>query len=175
MNGRSADRKTGRVIPGQPESERHPGLRPIAVAAARLAASIMAHRGGAGVLARLKVEWSAVAGAELAARTWPERLGRDGALKLRVSPEFALDLQHRAPIVVDRINLFFGRAVVGRLVLLQGPLPLRGPASGMPAPALTGEETRALDSRLAGVADPELRAALAGLGRLVLSAARQTG
>jgi len=32
-----------------------------------------------------------------------------------------------------------------------------------------------LDSRLAGVDDPELRAALAGLGELVLRASRQTG
>jgi len=132
-------------------------------------------RHGGGVLARLKAEWSAVAGAELAMLTWPERLGRDGALKLRVVPGFALELQHRAPLVVDRINGFFGRAAVARLVLVQGPLPLAGPALRAVPPPLTGDEERDLDSRLAGVADPELRAALAGLGRLVSRGSRQAG
>ena len=125
------------------------------------------------MLARLKVEWSAIAGAELAALTWPEGLGRDGALRLRVVPGFALELQHRTPLVIDRINGFFGREAVARLVLVQGPLPLPGPAARMSEPTLTGDAARELDSRLAGVADPELRGALAGLGRLVLSGSQQ--
>lgn len=132
------------------------------------------------MLARLKAEWSAVVGAELAARTWPEKLGRDGALKLLVVPGFALDLQHRAPLVIDRINLYFGRAAVARLVLIQGPLPLTGLASagsGSRAPAAppTEDDQGMLDSRLLGVDDPELRAALAGLGDLVLRARRRAG
>ena len=81
---------------------------------------------------RLKAEWSAVAGAELAAQTWPEKLGRDGALKIRVAPGFALDLQHRASLVIDRINFFFGRAAVTRLVLVQGTLPLAEFGTGVP-------------------------------------------
>jgi len=154
-------------------------LRPIGDAASRIAAPIVA-RGGGGVLARLKAEWSAVAGAELAAQTWPEKLGRDGALKLLVAPGFALDLQHRASLVIDRINVFFGRAAVTRLVLVQGTLPLAGPiaaGAGSRAPAAppNGDDVSVLDSRLAGVDDPELRAALAGLGDLVLRASRQTG
>ena len=154
-------------------------MRPIGDAASRIAAPIVA-RGGGGVLARLKAEWSAVAGAELAAQTWPEKLGRDGALKLLVAPGFALDLQHRASLVVDRINIFFGRAAVTRLVLVQGSLPLASPGAagaGSRAPAAppTGDDASMLDSRLAGVDDPELRAALAGLGSLVLRASRQTG
>ncbi len=131
-------------------------------------------------MARLKAEWGAIAGAELAARTWPVKLGRDGALKLLVVPGFALDLQHRAPLVIDRINLFFGRAAVARLVLVQGTLPLAGSAtadtgSRVPAVPPTGDDRSMLNSRLAGVDDPELRAALAGLGELVRRVSRQAG
>jgi hypothetical protein len=147
-------------------------MRAVGTTAARLAAPIVARRGG-GVLLRLKAEWTAVVGAELAAVAWPEALGRDGALKLRVASSVALDLQHRAPLVIERINLFFGHAAVARLVLVQGPLPLPAPPSPPPPVPLTAEEAAALDARLAEIADPELRAALAALGRLVLTGARR--
>jgi hypothetical protein len=177
MNDRDRDRGTGRV--GAGEGERRSGLRPIGEAASRIAAPIVV-RGGGGVLARLKAAWSAVAGSDLAAQTWPQKLGRDGALRLLVVPGFALDLQHRAPLVIDRINIFFGRAAVTRLVLVQSPMPLAGPGlsgpeSRAPAADRAGDDASALDSRLAGVDDPELRAALAGLGDLVLRVPRQGG
>jgi hypothetical protein len=143
-------------------------LRAAGIAGSRVAAPIVARHGG-GVLGRLKAEWATVLGAELAATTWPEALGRDGALKIRVVSSFALDLQHRAPLVIERINLFFGRAAVARLVLVQGPLPLATRPRPTPPAPLAAKEAKALDARLAQVADPELRAALAGLGQLVLA------
>jgi hypothetical protein len=147
-------------------------MRAAGIAASGVAAPIVARHGG-GVLGRMKAEWAAVVGAELAALTWPEALGRDGALKLRVASNLAVELQHRAPLLIERINLFFGRAAVIRLVLVQGPLPLPAPPpTAMPAP-LAAEAAKALDLRLGDIADPGLRAALAGLGRLVLSGARR--
>jgi len=172
MGRERKDHETRRVAGAPAESERRPGMRAAGIAVARVAAPIVARRGG-GVLGRLKAEWAAVVGAELAALTWPESLGRDGALKLRVASHLAVELQHRAPLVIERINLFFGRAVVARLVLVQGPLPLAAPpATAMPT-LLSAEEAAALDIRLNDVADPELRAALAGLGRLVLAGERR--
>src|SRR5260370_8956120 len=100
-----------------------PGTSAAVVAASEVPSTIVARRGG-GALFRLKAEWAAVVGAELAALTWPEALGRDGALKLHVASHLALDLQHCAPLVIQRINLFFGLAAVTRLVLLQWPPPL---------------------------------------------------
>jgi hypothetical protein len=164
------DNQAGSLPGAAPQGERRPGLRAIGATASRIAAPIVRRQGG-GVLARLKAEWSAIVGAELAAVTWPDRLGRDGVLKLRVVPGLALELQHRAPMVIERINLYFGRDAVVRLVLVQAPLPLAA-ASPKPPPAeLAAGEAQALDKRLADVADPELREALAGLGRLVLGTA----
>jgi hypothetical protein len=172
MGRERKDHETPRIAGAPHEGERRPGMRAAGIAASRVAAPIVARRGG-GVLGRLKAEWAAVVGAELAALTWPESLGRDGALKLRVASNHALDLQHRAPLVIERINLFFGRGVVARLVLVQGPLPLAAPPATTLPPPLSAEEANALDTRLGDIADPELRAALAGLGRLVLVGARR--
>jgi hypothetical protein len=152
----------------RPEGLRQGGLRAAGIAAARLAGPIVARHGG-GVIGRLKTKWAAVVGAELGPTTWPLALGRDGALKLRVASSVALDLQHRAPLVIERINLFFGRTLVARLVLVQGPLPLTTRPLPAPPVPLAAEEAKALDARLGQIADPELRAALAGLGNLVLA------
>jgi hypothetical protein len=156
---------TGRSAAG----ERPQGMRAIGVAVSKLAAPIVARRGG-GILVRVKAEWQAIVGNDWGEVTWPTALGRDGVLKLRTACGAALELQHRAPLIVERINLFFGRQVVTRLALVQGPLPLAPAPGGPTIRPLSSGEAAALDSRLCGVVDPELRAALARLGRAVAGA-----
>jgi hypothetical protein len=151
------------------ESEHNQGFRAVGVAASKLAAPIVTRRGG-GVLVRLKSEWPAIIGTDYAAVTWPSALGRDGVLKLRAASTAALDLQHRAPLLIERINLFFGRAVVTRLVLVQGPLPLDSPPSGAGLRPLAAGGIDFVDERLSEIADPQLRDALARLGRAVAGA-----
>ncbi|MGB9644692.1 MAG: DciA family protein [Stellaceae bacterium] len=148
-----------------PAAEReYRGFRAVGVAVSKLTLPIVARRGG-GILVRLKAEWAAIVGADWAEVSWPTTLGRDGVLKLRAAPGAALELQHRAPLIIERINLFFGRAVVTRLALVQGPLPLASRLRRPVIPALTEGEAMALDQRLSNIADPDLRAALAQLGR----------
>jgi hypothetical protein len=146
------------------EHERRPGFRAVGVAASRLAVPIIGKRGG-GILVRLKSEWAAIVGRDWANVTWPSALGRDGVLKLRTTSAAALEAQHRAPLLIERINGFFGRPVVSRLALVQGPLPPNAPLLRSLAPG----ESKALDDRLAEITDPELRRALAGLGRAVIA------
>jgi hypothetical protein len=144
------------------------GFCAVGVAAAKLAAPILGKRGGQ--LARIKGAWPAICGNEWARFTWPARLGRDGALKLHVVPAAALELQHRAPHLVERVNLFLGSPVVSRLVLVQA-LPSPGSRVGHAPPRpLNAEESAALELRLRVIADPELRAALAALGRAIYAA-----
>ena len=83
-------------------------------------------------------------------------------------PAAALELQHRGPLLIERINLFLGGAVVTRLVLVQALLPQAAVAASAPPRPLTADEEAALEQTLCGIADPELRSALAGLGRAVL-------
>jgi hypothetical protein len=156
------------VDPAGERGERRPGWRAAGLAAARVAAPIVARQGG-GVVARLKADWAAIIGPELADSTWPAALARGGALKLIVMPAKALEVQHRAPFVIDRINLFLGRCAVTRLALVQGVLPLRALERRAPVRPVPAGAAAALDRQLAGIADPELRAALVRLGHAVIA------
>lgn len=161
-------RKLTETAPGREPAGGH-GPRALGLAVSKIAEPILARRGG-GTLARLKSEWTAIVGAPWAQTSWPIALGRDGALRLRVaSAAAALDLQHRAPLFIDRINLYFGHVAVSRLKLVQGPLPLPPPVPASVPRRLGPAAADALDRRLAEVAAPELRAALARLGRAVLA------
>jgi len=120
------------------------------------------------------LRWPAIVGRHLAGRTAPERLafprGRasEGVLHLRVEAAVAPEVQHLAPLIVEKVNMFFGYAAVVRLALHQGPLP-RAATAAAPAPAAT-PAVRAEAARLAGAAaDAGLREALARLGEAVLS------
>src|SRR5690242_19000295 len=90
--------------------ERRGGFRAAGVAASRLAIPIIIKRGG-GILVRLKSEWPVIVGHDWAHATWPCALGRDGVLKLRAGLAAAVEVQYRAPMLIHRINSFFGRDV----------------------------------------------------------------
>jgi hypothetical protein len=157
------------LTPSTLASEPHGnGFRAVGVAVGKLAAPLVAKRGGRH-LGRLKVTWPEVAGPDWALSAWPAGLARDGALKLRVLPSAALELQHCAPLFIERVNLFLGASIVTRLVLKQA-IPAAPVAAAQPQRPLTDDETAALDRILAQVADSQLRAALAGLGRAMFAA-----
>jgi hypothetical protein len=152
-------------------SEMRGGFRAVGVAASKLAAPIIAKRGG-GILTRLKAQWAAIVGPELTATTWPTALSRDGVLKLHAASGIALELQHRAPLLIERINLFFGRPAITRLTLVQGPLPLVSVPAGPRLRPLTPDETKGLDEQLFDITEPKLRYALSRLGQAVIGGER---
>lgn len=123
------------------------------------------------VEAAILTEWHTVVGETLAARSCPERLGRDGTLRIRVASGAALELQHLAPQIMERIATFFGYRAVARLALIQGPVrsPRRPVRLNIPAPSPESEARIAMAT--AEIADPTLREALRGLGRSVLGSA----
>ena len=89
--------------------------------------------------ARLLTDWPLVIGPQLGARCQPVRLtgGRDGTggvLTIHVGGASALELQHSAPQVLERINGFFGYPAVARLRLNSGTAGAPGQAA-RPAPA----------------------------------------
>lgn len=150
---------------------RRGSLRAIAAEVPRIAGTALGKRGFGE--AQLVTQWEAVMGPELAGKLSPERLSfargerRAGTLRLRVGSAFALEAQHLEPIIIERINGFFGYGAVARIVLIQGPPPQSAQAVPQPR-ALNAAEQRALDERLQGVADPDLRQALGRLGAAVI-------
>ena len=98
-------------------------------------------------------QWSA----EAKARTAP------ATLILQVESAFALEIQHLAPLILERVNVHFGWACVGRILLKQGPLTARRarrPSVPKPDPKVQ----KAASQRLDGFSDERLRQALTRLG-----------
>ena len=123
--------------------------------------------------ASLISEWATIVGEAQALGSVPlkiqfppgERAG--GTLHVRVaSGGLATEFNHREPLILQRINGYFGYGAVARLKITQGSVPKRPPKKAVkPRPVLTPDQEQALQDRLAAVTDPELREALAKLGR----------
>jgi hypothetical protein len=146
------------------------GLAPIAAVVARVARPLLKKRGLAE--ARLLTEWRAIAGAGTAERSMPERLvrarkgGEGGVLRLRVAGAWALEFQHAAPQLIERINAYFGYPAVAGIRLVQAPLAPRARPRPEPTPLPPADEA-ALLALTGKIDDPELREQLRRLGRAI--------
>lgn len=124
--------------------------------------------------AELVTRWADIVGAETAALSEPLKIqwrrtpdGEDpepGTLVLRVEGPAAIEIQHFAAVICERVNQFLGWRAVGRLALRQAPLR-RG----------ARKRTRAVDpaaaariaESLAEIGDDALKDALARLGAAI--------
>lgn len=121
----------------------------------------------------LILDWPSIAGGDVARMCTPQRLSfqhrdrrRDGTLTLKVQSGQATRLQHLEPQLIERINGYFGYRAIARLRLLHGLPPAAGkPNTGPKAPAMDPAPEQELSAE--PIADPDLRAALARLGRAV--------
>lgn len=149
--------------------------RTVGETAARLTRPLFQRRGLAdGALAR---DWHLIVGEMLAKASWPEKIAfpkgqrTGGTLHLKLAHgSLALELQHLEPLVLERVNGYFGYAAVSRIRMVQGPLPApleERPSRYHEPPELSTEDEDTLRRRTAEVADPELRQALERLGRAV--------
>lgn len=110
--------------------------------------------------------WSEIVGDRYGKVSLPESIrfpsGRKsgGALTLLVEGAHAPLMQHLAPLIIERVNRFFGYAAIDRIVFRQGrpPAPAERPRRPelRPVPKEMGEGLRQ-------IADPELRACLESL------------
>jgi hypothetical protein len=97
-----------------------------------------------------------------------DRDRRPGAtMVVRVEGAFAIELQHLAPVVIERINARYGWRFVGRLALRQGPVRRRPARSRVERTVGEADRLR-IGEALAGVEDEALRAALDRLGSAVV-------
>ena len=114
-------------------------------------------------------DWPSIVGTQLAECCVPMRLAfqpgerANGTLHLRVQGPLALELQHLEPVVLERINSYFGYRAVAKLRIQQGPVPrtVRAKTARPTAPA----EDPAVDAAVSGVADETLRQRLSQFGR----------
>ena len=119
--------------------------------------------------------WSLIVGNQLAGLSCPERISRNGrgtqdgaVLTVRVEGAMALEVQHMAPLILERINQHYGAGAVARLNIVQGPLPLDYlKAQAARETPLSEDELAAAEAVLDGFANSRLKQALARLGARV--------
>jgi hypothetical protein len=113
--------------------------------------------------------WAEIVGDPYARVSAPESIrfpaGKraEGVLSLVVESAHAPMMQHVAPDIMERVNLFFGYAAVARIAIRQGAALPRRPAARpvadvKPVPAELGDSLKA-------IVDPELKAVLESLAR----------
>ncbi|MGL5116877.1 MAG: DUF721 domain-containing protein [Beijerinckiaceae bacterium] len=130
----------------------------------------------------ITLNWDEIAGASLARWSepatlkWPPRPPgaaesepkRGATLVVRVEGAFALEMQHMAPQLIQRINGFLGWRCVERLQLMQGPVRKETEPPRRAKPVLDVASSRRLDKALDGMEDGPLKVSLARLGVGVL-------
>lgn len=119
-------------------------------------------RGLAG--AHFLADWPRIAGEELASHCVPEKLSfpsgskTGGTLTIAVENGFALEFQHMQPVILERINMYYGYQAVTRLAISHS-FPQR-PKEPKQIPA-TSAATAAYEVK--NISDPELKTALQSL------------
>jgi hypothetical protein len=149
------------------------GPRPLADIAAAPIAEALQQAGFAAT--EVITRWDEIVGEDLAQRSSPIRIAwprrpqgaaepEPGTLHVRVEAPFALEVQHLAPVIIERVNAFFGWRCVTGLRLTQVPMrPRKRPAEPPRPPA---DENR-LSKAVSGFEDEGLRQAVARFGRAV--------
>jgi hypothetical protein len=115
--------------------------------------------------------WSEIVGERYARVSSPESIrfppGKRaaGVLTLVVEGAHAPMMQHVAPVIVERVNRFFGYEAVERVQFRQGVVRVAAAKQARPAPPSLRALPAELGESLREIADPELRACLESLAR----------
>ncbi len=145
---------------------------PLADLVGRTVSDAFARQGFAAV--EIVTHWREIVGDELARRsapvklTWPRRDDPDsvGVLQIRVEGAYALEIQHLQPVIIERVNQYFGWRCVGRLAIRQGPVVAkkqRPTRAREPSP----EEVRKAREAIGEFEDEALAQSVARLGALI--------
>ena len=161
--------KSGKVVKGKGEQPKR-ALRARAVSDIVPDVGRAAFRRFGFVQSAVVSRWREIVGERYAGVSAPESIrfppGRRsrGVLTLVVEGAHAPLMQHVAPVIMERVNRFFGYPAVERVQFRQGLVRVArtnerpAPAPAAPLPAELGESLRQ-------IADPELRACLEALAQ----------
>jgi hypothetical protein len=125
--------------------------------------------------------WQDIVGDDLARRsepmklTWPRRDDPDsvGILQIRVEGAYALEVQHLQPVIIERVNRYFGWRCVGRIAIRQGPVSPRRKRPARPAePA--AEKVEQAKARIGTFEDEKLAHSVARLGAMIAERGRKS-
>lgn len=155
------------------EQRRDPGLRALSRRLPQITAPLL--KGRSRAEATLLQDWPRIAGPELADVTRVHRLAfpkrderRNARLTLACEPGAALNIQHSTPQLIERINGYFGFALVAEIALQQRHMAQREePRRKAPAAVPGAAELAEAETVTQGLEDPELRGAMTRLAAAV--------
>ncbi|MET0426991.1 MAG: DciA family protein [Microvirga sp.] len=101
----------------------------------------------------------------------PDQRPEPATLVVRVEGAFALELQHLAPIVIERVNAHYGWRCIGRLAMRQAPVR-RARREKPQAPTLSAADRERIARAAEPIEEDRLREALGRLGEAVLGSAQ---
>lgn len=143
----------------------------------KLAQKILGSRGMSEI--QILAAWQDIVGTELATYSLPLKIDfpkdkrTDGVLHLACSGgAYALELQHRTPFIIEKVNTFFGYQAVAKIKINQNhQLPHGKPpvkAEDNPEKMLvTKDEENYIKETAEQIQNPELRARIESLGKKI--------
>ncbi len=145
---------------------------PLADLVGKTVGDAFARQGFAAV--EIVTHWQDIVGEDLGRRSepiklsWPRRDDPDsvGMLQIRVEGAYALEIQHLQPVIIERVNRYFGWRCVGRLAIRQGPV---APRRKRPAPRKepSADEIGRTRQSIGSFEDEQLAHSVARLGALI--------
>lgn len=148
------------------------GPRALAAVLPKVAEPALRKRGFAA--AEIVTRWAEIAGEELAADSAPDHLSfpkgarQGGTLYIAASGSVALQIQHQAPSILQRINTYFGYSAVAKLSISQASFKPKQVETGIqPVIDPDPEQIERIASETSIISEPALRQALHQLGEAV--------
>lgn len=156
------------------------GPRALAAVLPKVAEPALRRRGFSAV--EIMTRWGDIVGPAMAAESMPEQLTfprgarTGGTLNVVASGAVSLEIQHMEPMILERINTYFGYGAVARIALIQGQVRPEADTRTAAAPpaALDANRRREIESSIRDIEVDELRLALRRLGIAVGTAGIRT-
>ena len=159
----------------------HSRSRSVSEVLGRVLEPVIARR--TGMTLDLYRAWPEICGEEFGRTTrpqkidWPRRAHEDDPFKpatlvVACEPSAALFFQHEQPVILERVNRFFGFEAVERMRIVQKPVLEQQSHALKNKPGLSPQEELRLQELLGEVVDRNLREKLEKLGRGVIISGR---
>jgi hypothetical protein len=108
---------------------------------------------------RLLLEWPNIVGKEYSQNSTPEKIffnntnghRGNGVLTLKINERYAFEYQHLTPVIIERVNQFFGFKAIERVILKKSPAPIihaSPPAMPPPKISLSQEQLASIEETI---------------------------
>ncbi|WP_417828991.1 DUF721 domain-containing protein [Thalassospira sp.] len=171
---KNASRKKKGIAPlGSPE--RRMGLRNVAPLVGNLTRPLVRKRGF--FQTEIILHWGEIVGRDLEQYTMPLKYSpppkesiAGGTLLIRVVGPVALELQHRMPQIIERVNSYFGYRAINKITMLQGDISRPERTVQRPTEVPEADIAPSRQADIEKIEDPHLREVLTRLGRHIAGA-----